>query len=298
MTHPKGEVGEREGHVVLGRHGVLDLQPHADHGVRHAAVAHVELELLAGDDAARVVDGEVAEAVGRAGVHVLDEDVRAPRQRGLGAEVELESLVGLLELRRVVVLVQDDDADVALLDDAPGRAALHGQDDGGARAALRAGHGHHVPVQHGAAPELRAAHLEVVLVSRSSSALLILIMNRYRISAVLSCSHSRAWLYYAESVLHPQAFPALRCRSEARFRSGKCRDQVKAEIHARAERAYRSRAANATAGVPAEEREPTAFFAYMGLWARSGGSRGTYFLQTNDGFPFSRGLDFPRSGAD
>ncbi|XP_052132249.1 pancreatic lipase-related protein 2-like, partial [Frankliniella occidentalis] len=88
----------------------------------------------------------------------------------------------------------------------------------------------------------------------------------------VSCSHSRAWLYYAESVLHPQAFPALRCRSEARFRSGKCRDQVKAEIHARAERAYRSRAANATAGVPAEEREPTAFFAYMGLWARSGGS--------------------------
>ncbi|CAG9131277.1 unnamed protein product [Plutella xylostella] len=41
-----------------------------------------------------------------------------------------------------------------------------------------------------------------------------------------SCSHSRAWLYYAESIVRPEAFPAVRCDDWEAFRRGRCDSEV------------------------------------------------------------------------
>ncbi|CAB3229301.1 unnamed protein product [Arctia plantaginis] len=37
-----------------------------------------------------------------------------------------------------------------------------------------------------------------------------------------TCSHSRAWLLFAESVTNPEGFPAVRCTSWSAFQSGAC----------------------------------------------------------------------------
>ncbi|GBP69380.1 Pancreatic lipase-related protein 2 [Eumeta japonica] len=42
-----------------------------------------------------------------------------------------------------------------------------------------------------------------------------------------TCSHSRAWLYYSESVVNPEAFPAVRCDSWDDFKNEKCGDEIK-----------------------------------------------------------------------
>ncbi|CAK1590752.1 unnamed protein product [Parnassius mnemosyne] len=41
-----------------------------------------------------------------------------------------------------------------------------------------------------------------------------------------TCSHSRAWLYYAESVLENRAFPALKCKDWEAFKDGDCEDEI------------------------------------------------------------------------
>jgi hypothetical protein len=47
------------------------------------------------------------------------------------------------------------------------------------------------------------------------------------IRQVQSCSHSRGWLYYAESVVRPDAFPAVRCEDWEAFRRGRCEKEVR-----------------------------------------------------------------------
>ncbi|XP_034244260.1 lipase member H-like [Thrips palmi] len=84
----------------------------------------------------------------------------------------------------------------------------------------------------------------------------------------LTCSHTRAWVYYAESVLRPADFVALRCESQRDFRSGRCeQDLLRANFQ------------------PANQTVVAA----MGLDAPRS-CRGSYFLETNDQFPFARGL--------
>lgn len=38
----------------------------------------------------------------------------------------------------------------------------------------------------------------------------------------VACSHNRAWMYYAESVLNENAFPALPCSNSEAFHGGEC----------------------------------------------------------------------------
>lgn len=39
-----------------------------------------------------------------------------------------------------------------------------------------------------------------------------------------TCSHSRAWVYFTESVLRPDAFPAVKCRDWEAFKKKQCED--------------------------------------------------------------------------
>lgn len=41
-----------------------------------------------------------------------------------------------------------------------------------------------------------------------------------------ACSHCRAVVYYAESVVNPEAFPAVQCDNWEEFRNGKCSDVI------------------------------------------------------------------------
>ncbi|XP_063897576.1 pancreatic triacylglycerol lipase [Helicoverpa armigera] len=70
-----------------------------------------------------------------------------------------------------------------------------------------------------------------------------------------SCSHSRAWLMFAESVVRPRAFVGVKCDSWNAFREGLCDYQD---------------------------------FSVMGYGARTG-ARGAYYLQTSDEEPYGRG---------
>uniref|UniRef100_A0A2A4J690 Lipase domain-containing protein n=1 Tax=Heliothis virescens TaxID=7102 RepID=A0A2A4J690_HELVI len=78
--------------------------------------------------------------------------------------------------------------------------------------------------------------------------------------AAVSCSHSRAWLLFAESVLRPQAFIGVSCDSWQAFREGKCDYQN---------------------------------LSVMGYGCQNG-TRGTYYLQTGDGEPYGRGIEGTR----
>ncbi|KAJ2938933.1 hypothetical protein O0L34_g17744 [Tuta absoluta] len=69
-----------------------------------------------------------------------------------------------------------------------------------------------------------------------------------------TCSHSRAWLYFAESVINPRAFPAVKCDSWGQFRKGSCQDEI----------------------------------SYMGFPSKPG-TTGKYYLQTNGEKPYGRG---------
>ncbi|XP_026728555.1 pancreatic lipase-related protein 2-like [Trichoplusia ni] len=71
-----------------------------------------------------------------------------------------------------------------------------------------------------------------------------------------TCSHSRAWLLYAESVNNPQAFVAAPCASWKDFRKGNC------DFNRLSLMGY---------GCPP-------------------GTTGTYYLQTSDAPPFGRGM--------
>ncbi|XP_069354918.1 pancreatic lipase-related protein 3-like [Maniola hyperantus] len=72
-----------------------------------------------------------------------------------------------------------------------------------------------------------------------------------------TCSHSRAWELYSESVLNPDAFPAVRCKDWAAFKKGDCEfDKI----------------------------------SYMGSPSKPGDT-GVYFLQTAPDYPFGRGLN-------
>ncbi|XP_026316580.1 uncharacterized protein LOC113227790 isoform X4 [Hyposmocoma kahamanoa] len=72
-----------------------------------------------------------------------------------------------------------------------------------------------------------------------------------------TCSHSRAWLYYAESVVDPKAFPALKCNDWDSFKIGNCSQDV-------------------------------TYISFMGH-ASMPGTTGLYFLQTADNPPFGLG---------
>ncbi|CAH2056931.1 unnamed protein product, partial [Iphiclides podalirius] len=69
-----------------------------------------------------------------------------------------------------------------------------------------------------------------------------------------TCSHSRSWLYFAESVLEPTAFVARRCDSWEHFKTGRCDDDI----------------------------------SYMGQGAKKG-RKGRYYLQTGPRFPHGLG---------
>ncbi|KAM3956621.1 pancreatic triacylglycerol lipase [Aphomia sociella] len=71
----------------------------------------------------------------------------------------------------------------------------------------------------------------------------------------ISCSHSRAWLLFAESTINPDAFPAVRCDSWTAFQNGSCHKEI----------------------------------SYMGFPSRHG-TRGIYYLQTAGESPYSLGM--------
>ncbi|XP_013165485.1 PREDICTED: uncharacterized protein LOC106116274 isoform X1 [Papilio xuthus] len=69
-----------------------------------------------------------------------------------------------------------------------------------------------------------------------------------------TCSHSRSWLYFAESLLERTAFAAKRCPSWEHFKRDQCDDEV----------------------------------SYMGIDSKPG-TKGKFFLQTGFLFPYGRG---------
>ncbi|VVC96863.1 unnamed protein product [Leptidea sinapis] len=71
-----------------------------------------------------------------------------------------------------------------------------------------------------------------------------------------TCSHSRAWILYGESVLNPHAFPALRCNDWDAFKNQQCDGDI----------------------------------SYMGFSSQPG-TRGSYFLRTGDKFPYGLGRE-------
>ncbi|XP_059055842.1 pancreatic triacylglycerol lipase-like [Achroia grisella] len=70
-----------------------------------------------------------------------------------------------------------------------------------------------------------------------------------------TCSHSRAWLLFAESAVNPKAFPAIKCESWTAFKNGTCDKQI----------------------------------SYMGLPSKPG-TKGLYYLQTLGEAPYSLGM--------
>lgn len=49
---------------------------------------------------------------------------------------------------------------------------------------------------------------------------------------LVACSHDRAWQYFAESVINPVGFPALRCADYESFTDGTCfKDFAYSERH-------------------------------------------------------------------
>ncbi|XP_039765399.1 pancreatic triacylglycerol lipase-like isoform X2 [Pararge aegeria] len=72
-----------------------------------------------------------------------------------------------------------------------------------------------------------------------------------------TCSHSRVYELYAESVLNPTGFPSVRCANWAAFRQGNC------------------------------EYDKTSYMGY----ASKPGNDGLYFLQTNLSSPYSLGAE-------
>ncbi|CAH2229366.1 jg21773 [Pararge aegeria aegeria] len=71
-----------------------------------------------------------------------------------------------------------------------------------------------------------------------------------------SCSHSRSWILFGESVIFPKAFPAVQCDDWEAFKNGICGPNV----------------------------------SYMGYASEPDGRNGRYFLQTNDDYPYGLGL--------
>lgn len=71
-----------------------------------------------------------------------------------------------------------------------------------------------------------------------------------------TCSHSRAWQLFGESVVRPDAFPALKCKSWDAYKEGKC------------------------------EKE----YSYMG-YATKPDTRGLYYLQTAGSPPYGLGFN-------
>ncbi|XP_049880115.1 phospholipase A1-like [Pectinophora gossypiella] len=71
-----------------------------------------------------------------------------------------------------------------------------------------------------------------------------------------TCSHSRSWLYYTESVLNNDAFPAVKCDNWEDFKKGDCGDEL----------------------------------SYMGFPSEPG-TTGKYYLQTAGESPFGLGIN-------
>ncbi|KAJ2938936.1 hypothetical protein O0L34_g17747 [Tuta absoluta] len=71
-----------------------------------------------------------------------------------------------------------------------------------------------------------------------------------------TCSHSRAWLYFTESVVDRKAFPAVKCDSWEAFKNGSCEDKI----------------------------------SYMGYPSQPG-TKGLYYLQTAGETPFGIGMN-------
>ncbi|CAH2097324.1 unnamed protein product [Euphydryas editha] len=71
-----------------------------------------------------------------------------------------------------------------------------------------------------------------------------------------TCSHSRSWQLFGESVVRHDAFPAVKCKSWDEFKEGKCEKDI----------------------------------SYMG-YATKPDTRGLYFLQTAGSSPYGLGLD-------
>ncbi|KAK3917395.1 Pancreatic lipase-related protein 2 [Frankliniella fusca] len=83
-----------------------------------------------------------------------------------------------------------------------------------------------------------------------------------------SCSHSRAWQLYAESVVEPTSFPALRCRTDRDFRSGQCGERVADTWRRRLLRTAHKHVGAVNVSVPAAaSREEEPDVAFMGVLA-------------------------------
>ncbi|KAJ2938930.1 hypothetical protein O0L34_g17741 [Tuta absoluta] len=73
---------------------------------------------------------------------------------------------------------------------------------------------------------------------------------------LIGCSHGRSWQYLVESVVNPEAFPAVKCASWEDFKKGTCENEI----------------------------------SYMGLPAEPG-TTGNYYLQTDAESPYSLGMN-------
>ncbi|KAI5643439.1 lipase domain-containing protein [Phthorimaea operculella] len=74
----------------------------------------------------------------------------------------------------------------------------------------------------------------------------------------IGCSHGRSWQYFAESVVNPEAFPAVKCDSWSDFKKGTCENDTS--------------------------------ISYMGFPSEPG-TTGSYYLQTDGEMPFSLGMN-------
>lgn len=101
-------------------------------------------------------------------------------------------------------------------------------------------------------------------------------------------------MYYAESVLRPTDFVALRCKSDRDFRSGRCeRDVLRSGILLGNETVVAPMGLDAPKRCVLDSVRVCAWLRFCLLiretfFFRS--CRGSYYLETNDQFPFARGL--------
>lgn len=70
------------------------------------------------------------------------------------------------------------------------------------------------------------------------------LLQKSQIGRIISCSHDRAWQYYAESVLNEKGFPTVKCASYDDFVSGKCRQSTSLTSNGSGEVQYMGYATN------------------------------------------------------
>ncbi|XP_065204848.1 pancreatic triacylglycerol lipase-like [Planococcus citri] len=87
------------------------------------------------------------------------------------------------------------------------------------------------------------------------------LLQKNQIKRIVSCSHDRAWQYYAESILNEKGFPAVRCANYETFLAGVCHQH-------------------------SDPRTNRSEIQYMGF-AANPRLKGKFFLATNSREPFA-----------